>query len=448
MALARRLSSLGRAARAEAGVKVRQPLARALVYLPPGSPTPPPGVVEDELNVDRVEAIDELGDVLAYELVPNFKLLGPRLGKRVQELRAAMGSVDGADRGGRPGRRPAGGGGAGRRTRRADRRRGRAAGAGPARLRRVARRGRGGRPRPDPRRRSPPARPGPRGGPQRAGAAQGRRASRCPTAIHLHLVGLDDLGPLFEAIAREVLAVDVATERPRWRPAPGTVIELDDGESVRTADDLGGQGVTAAAGGPGRGRPASVRAGHRPRHRWAQGGGGVGRRDGSWPTPPSRCRCTCSTAAGPSRTPTSGGRPSAPRPVGRWPTRGAADEMIGVGCTAQWSGTVAVGADGDPLMRGGHLDGLAGQPGHPQGGRRIGQRARLRPAQDPAVGPGDRWGARAVGQGPGLPHPVHPRGLPRRLRPHRDLPRAGRLPQPPADRARPAPRTTRSPPTG
>ena len=96
MALARRLSSLGRAARAEAGVKVRQPLARALVYLPPGSPAPPPGIVEDELNVDRVEVTDELGDVLAYELVPNFKLLGPRIGKRVQALRAAMASVDAA----------------------------------------------------------------------------------------------------------------------------------------------------------------------------------------------------------------------------------------------------------------------------------------------------------------------------------------------------------------
>ncbi len=36
-------------------------------------------MVEDELNVDVVEAIDELGDVLTYELVPNYKLLGPRL---------------------------------------------------------------------------------------------------------------------------------------------------------------------------------------------------------------------------------------------------------------------------------------------------------------------------------------------------------------------------------
>ena len=53
-------------------------------------------MVEDELNVDVVEAIDELSDVLTYELVPNFKLLGPRLGPAVQQLRAAMGSVDGA----------------------------------------------------------------------------------------------------------------------------------------------------------------------------------------------------------------------------------------------------------------------------------------------------------------------------------------------------------------
>jgi isoleucyl-tRNA synthetase len=96
MGLARRLSSLGRAARSEAEMKVRQPLARALVYLPPNSPSLPAGIVEDELNVDVVESIGELGDVLAYELVPNFKLLGPRLGSRVQQLRAAMASVDGA----------------------------------------------------------------------------------------------------------------------------------------------------------------------------------------------------------------------------------------------------------------------------------------------------------------------------------------------------------------
>ena len=43
MAVARELVSLGRAARGEAGIKVRQPLRRAIVFLPPGTPPPPAG---------------------------------------------------------------------------------------------------------------------------------------------------------------------------------------------------------------------------------------------------------------------------------------------------------------------------------------------------------------------------------------------------------------------
>jgi isoleucyl-tRNA synthetase len=233
MALARRLSSLGRAARAEAGVKVRQPLARALVYLPPGSPMPPPGVVEDELNVDRVEVTEELGEVLAYELVPNFKLLGPRIGKRVQELRAAMISVDGvaaaADlAAGRPVT-----------VELAD---------GPLELsaEEVELRVR--------------AQPGfavSRDGAEvlaldltldddlrRRGLAREvvrnvqdlrkETGLEVSETIHLHLVGLDDLVPLFDGVAREVLAVDVVTEPPAGA-GDGTVIELDDGASARSA---------------------------------------------------------------------------------------------------------------------------------------------------------------------------------------------------------------------
>jgi isoleucyl-tRNA synthetase len=94
MAVARRLTSLGRAARAEAGVKVRQPLARALVFLGAGSPLPPEGVVEDELNVDHLELGSELADVLTFELVPNFRAVGPRLGEAVKELRPALAALD------------------------------------------------------------------------------------------------------------------------------------------------------------------------------------------------------------------------------------------------------------------------------------------------------------------------------------------------------------------
>jgi isoleucyl-tRNA synthetase len=94
MALARRLTSLGRAARSEAGMKVRQPLARALVFLPANSPEILRDIVADELNVDEIDTADELSEVLEFELVPNFRALGPRLGKRVQELKPALATLD------------------------------------------------------------------------------------------------------------------------------------------------------------------------------------------------------------------------------------------------------------------------------------------------------------------------------------------------------------------
>ncbi len=94
MALARRLTSLGRAARSEASMKVRQPLSRALVFLPSGSPGILVDIVADELNVDEIDTADELSEVIQFELVPNFKTLGPRLGEKVKELKAALAELD------------------------------------------------------------------------------------------------------------------------------------------------------------------------------------------------------------------------------------------------------------------------------------------------------------------------------------------------------------------
>jgi isoleucyl-tRNA synthetase len=96
MALARRLTSLGRAARSEAGVKVRQPLARALVFLPADAPEILHDIVADELNVDEIDTADELSEVIEFELVPNFRTLGPRLGERAKELRPALAALDSA----------------------------------------------------------------------------------------------------------------------------------------------------------------------------------------------------------------------------------------------------------------------------------------------------------------------------------------------------------------
>jgi isoleucyl-tRNA synthetase len=94
MDVARSLTSLGRGARAEAGIKVRQPLARALVFLPSGAPMPPAGVVEEELNVDVLEYGTDLSAVLSFELVPNFRTVGPLLGEAVKELKPALRALD------------------------------------------------------------------------------------------------------------------------------------------------------------------------------------------------------------------------------------------------------------------------------------------------------------------------------------------------------------------
>ena len=96
MDLARRLTSLGRAARGEAGVKVRQPLSRALVFLQSDAPAILHDLVAAELNVDAIDVADELSDVLEFELVPNFRTLGTRLRERVQYLKPALALLDGA----------------------------------------------------------------------------------------------------------------------------------------------------------------------------------------------------------------------------------------------------------------------------------------------------------------------------------------------------------------
>jgi isoleucyl-tRNA synthetase len=94
MDVARELVSLGRASRGDAGIKVRQPLRRAIVFLPPGTPRPPAGIVEDELNVDDLDYSAELSDVLSFELAANFRTLGPKLGESAKSIRPALAALD------------------------------------------------------------------------------------------------------------------------------------------------------------------------------------------------------------------------------------------------------------------------------------------------------------------------------------------------------------------
>jgi isoleucyl-tRNA synthetase len=86
MAATRRVVDLGRVARSTSGVKLRQPLGKLVIE----GATPGPDllrIVRDELRVKETE----LGEVEAALLVkPNLPVLGPKLGKALGEVRAAL----------------------------------------------------------------------------------------------------------------------------------------------------------------------------------------------------------------------------------------------------------------------------------------------------------------------------------------------------------------------
>ncbi len=96
--LAMTLSSLGRAARSRAGIRVRQPVAAALVGLRSADEREALGAVEaqvlDELNVRRIEVTEDLSGVSALSVRPNLPVLGRKYGAGVREIRAALASLD------------------------------------------------------------------------------------------------------------------------------------------------------------------------------------------------------------------------------------------------------------------------------------------------------------------------------------------------------------------
>jgi isoleucyl-tRNA synthetase len=95
MGLARRVASLGLSARANANLKVRQPLAKVLVHA--GKANLAQELVEivmDELNVKALEFVAEEGQLLTYKVLPDNNLLGPKFGARFPVVRAALAGQD------------------------------------------------------------------------------------------------------------------------------------------------------------------------------------------------------------------------------------------------------------------------------------------------------------------------------------------------------------------
>ncbi|HWD08732.1 MAG TPA: isoleucine--tRNA ligase, partial [Actinomycetota bacterium] len=96
MTLARQLVALGRAARARAKVKVRQPLPRALALVPAAERAGVEAMkqlIAEELNVKEVALVESLEELVHYSVKPNFRMLGPRFGPRMPAVAAALGGL-------------------------------------------------------------------------------------------------------------------------------------------------------------------------------------------------------------------------------------------------------------------------------------------------------------------------------------------------------------------
>jgi isoleucyl-tRNA synthetase len=94
----RQIVSLGRTIRTETKVRIRQPLLEAVVHYPGDHEALLPllGLVADELNVKRVEFAESAERFGRWRAKPNFKTLGPRLGRRVKDVAAVLADDDGA----------------------------------------------------------------------------------------------------------------------------------------------------------------------------------------------------------------------------------------------------------------------------------------------------------------------------------------------------------------
>lgn len=99
MAAVRNLVSLGLRVRTENKLKVRQPLSKAEIVLPDdGLRTrlePYKHLIEEELNVHEAAFVHGDEGHVSYSVRPNFRRLGPRLGKKMPLAKKAFQDVDG-----------------------------------------------------------------------------------------------------------------------------------------------------------------------------------------------------------------------------------------------------------------------------------------------------------------------------------------------------------------
>jgi len=96
----RNVVTLGQRVRNENKLKVRQPLAEAIVVVADDAERQAidrfSSAIREELNVRELGFTQEPRKYVEFQLLPNFRVLGPKLGKQVPACKKALGEADGS----------------------------------------------------------------------------------------------------------------------------------------------------------------------------------------------------------------------------------------------------------------------------------------------------------------------------------------------------------------
>ena len=90
-----KLVVMGRACRNAANIKNRQPIGQMYVKASFELPEFYQEIVEDELNVKTMTFTQEVRDFTSYSFKPQLKTVGPKYGKMLGGIKAALGTIDG-----------------------------------------------------------------------------------------------------------------------------------------------------------------------------------------------------------------------------------------------------------------------------------------------------------------------------------------------------------------
>jgi isoleucyl-tRNA synthetase len=86
---------MGRAARNSANIKNRQPIGQMFVKAPEKLDSFYMDIIADELNVKKVDFTDDVSAYTDYQFKPQLRTVGPKYGKYLKQIQAALAGLDG-----------------------------------------------------------------------------------------------------------------------------------------------------------------------------------------------------------------------------------------------------------------------------------------------------------------------------------------------------------------